>query len=463
MKKMSLKWKVTLWYAGMILLIVALLLGFLLSMSDQLMRTESLSILEDGVWDFIDEIEIEHGSWKLDDDIRFYDGSVVFSLYDEEGRLIAGSVPRDFPDNTTLKAYAAQEIYGDSGKWTTYDAAVPYGDGRILWVRGTYGSETLSMLEHTLFRMILIACPLLAAVALLVGYSITRRALLPMEEIRGTAEEIGGGNDLSRRISTKKATGEVKQLADTFNHMFERLETSFEKERQFTSDASHELRTPVAVILSQSEYALLPDTEPEELREGMEVIHRQAERMSGLLSQLLLLARADNGRAQLTKERVNVSVLAQNVLEETKGRAGQRRIELRLDIEPDLCVLGDRGSLRGVFLNLMENAVQYGREGGWIRLSVTAEKELVVCRVEDNGVGIGPEHLDKIWNRFYRVDTVRGAENGNSGLGLPIVKWTVEQHGGRIDVESRPGEGSCFTVRLPRSEGIEETASRLEE
>lgn len=451
MKRMSLKWKVTLWYAGMLLLLVALLFGFLLSVSDQFLRTESISILEDAVWDFIDEIEIEENDWKLDDDIRFYDGNVVFSLYDESGNLIAGSVPSGFPADTTLKAYAVQELSGASGKWTTYDAAVPYGDGRILWVRGTHGSD-LSMLESLMFRMLLIACPLLILVALLVGYSITRRALLPMEEIRRTAEEIGSGNDLSRRIPAEKATGEVRQLADTFNHMFARLENSFEKERQFTSDASHELRTPTAVILSQAEYALLPDTEPEEMREGLEVIQEQAQRMSGLLSQLLLLARADNGSARLAREPVNLSVLALNALEELSSRAGQQKIELISEITPDLWTDGDRGSLAGALTNLLENAIQYGREGGWVRLSVRSEGNQVVCQVADNGIGMAPEHLDKIWNRFYRVDTVRGSERGNSGLGLPIVKWIVEQHGGTVAVESRPGEGSCFTVRLPKLE-----------
>lgn len=452
MKRMSLKWKVTLWYASMLLLMVVLLFGFLMSVADQLFRSQSVSVLEGAVWDFAKEIDIEDGMWELDDDARFYGNDMVFSIYDEQGRLVAGSVPKNFPEDTMLKANTMQEFSEGFGKWMTYDAAIIYGDGNILWIRGVYSSDMLPALEKLMFRVLLVACPILIAVALLVGYYITRQALLPMEEIRKTAEEIGGGSDLSLRIPIKRARGEVRQLTDTFNNMFARLENSFEKERQFTSDASHELRTPVSVILSEAEYALLPDTEPEEQREGLEIIRQQAERMAALLSQLLLLARADNGRAQLVKEVFDASVLALDALEEMSARASACRIELLSDIQTGLLVQGDRGSLMRVFRNLLENAVQYGKEGGWVMLTASREQGMAVFRVEDNGIGIAPEHLDKIWNRFYRIDTVRGSEYGNSGLGLPIVKWTVEEHGGTIEVESRPGEGSCFTVRLPEAE-----------
>lgn len=452
MKRMSLKWKVTLWYASMLLLLVALLFGFLLSVSDHLLRSQSAVVLEDAVWEFVDEIDIDGGRWELDDDARFYENDVTFSLYDEQGRLVAGSVPKNFPEDTTLKTHTMQEFTEGFGKWMTYDVALLYGESKVLWVRGIYSSDTLPALEGMMFRVLLIACPILIAIALFVGYSITRRALLPMEEIQKTAEEIGGGGDLSRRIPTERTQGEVRKLADTFNHMFERLEGSFKKERQFTSDASHELRTPIAVILSQAEYALLPDTEPEEQREGMEVILQQAKRMSSLLSQLLLLARADNGREHLIREKVDMERLALEALEEMQSRADQHKIELLSDVQPGLYVCGDRGSLMRVFRNLLENAVQYGKEGGFVMLSLSRSQGMVVCQVQDNGIGMETEHLDKIWNRFYRIDAVRGSEHGNSGLGLPIVKWTVEQHNGTIEVESTPGKGSCFTVRLPEAE-----------
>lgn len=451
MKKMTLRWKVTLWYAGMLLLLVVLLFGFLLTTSDRMIRSESSSALEDEVWDFLEEVDVVDGKLHLKENIRFYENGVVFSLYDGQGKLIAGSVPSGFPENTMLKAYTVQEFRNTLGEWTGYDAAIPDGTGGYYWVRGVYGSDTLTTVEQTFQRLLLIACPLLILVALVVGYMITRRALQPIEDIRRTADKIGSGSDLSLRIPAERTQGEVRQLADTFNHMFGRLEQSFEKERQFTSDASHELRTPLAVIRSQAEYALLPDTEPEELREGMEVIHSQAEQMSELLSRLLLLARADNGREQLKKEPVDLSALAQQALEMVRTKAENRGMALQSVIEPGLTVIGDSASLMRAFQNLLENAVQYGRDGGYVRLSLSGDGEQIICKVEDNGIGIAPEHLDKIWDRFYRVDTVRGAADGNSGLGLSIVRWIVEEHGGTITVESEPGMGSCFSVRLPEN------------
>lgn len=451
MKQMSLKWKVTLWYAVMLLIMIFLLFGFLISTSDQLLRSESAEALEEAVWDFVDEVKVnrKEETWSLDDDIRFYEKGIVFSLYDSQGRLIAGSVPTGFPEDTTLKAYALQKISDASEKWTVYDAAIPYGDGKILWARGTYGEDALTTVEGVMLHLLLVVCPLLMAFALLVGYSITRRALLPIEEIRKTAEKIGESGDLSRRIPMERTQGEVRQMAETFNHMFSRLENAFEKERQFTSDASHELRTPTAVILAESEYALLPDTEPEEQKEGLEVIHQQARRMSELLSQLLMLARADHGKETLVKEPAALSDLALEALKEQKKHAEDHQITLKYDIQPGLFVKGDRNSLMRVFRNLLENAIQYGRENGWVYLSVREEDGAVLCRVQDNGIGMEAEHLEKIWNRFYRVDTVRNSGSGNSGLGLPIVKWIVEEHGGTIHAESMPGEGSCFVIRFP--------------
>lgn len=464
MKQMSLKWKITLWYAGILFIMVGLLFLFLFCASERMARSESVSRLEERVWDFVDEIELEHGTWELDDDVRFYESGVTFSLYDDAGRLIAGSVPRGFPEQTTLKSYVSQRLSGKQGKWNVYDAAVPCGNGRTLWVRGIDDVETLTAMERIQRNLLLIICPLLALVALAAGYLITRRALLPAEEIRRTAEEIGESGDLSRRIATGRAGGELRLLADTFNQMFMRLEDAFEKERQFTSDASHELRTPLSVIRSEAEYALLPDVEAWEQREGLEVILEQAEKMSALISQLLMLARADSGREKLKRETADLGEIAASALESVRVQALERGIALEFkrdpvseqgtamepaDALPCIMVNGDRESLCRAIGNLIENAVQYGKDGGWVRVTVCREGELAVCKVEDNGIGIGEADIPRIWNRFYRVDAARETEKGNSGLGLSIVKWIIEEHGGRIKVESTPGQGSCFAVYLP--------------
>ena len=205
-KGLSIKQKVTLWYACMLVLIVLLLFGFIFSISRSLLQRESDSRLEEVVLDFVDDIDFENGSYELDDDIRFYEDGVIFSIYDEQGRLIAGSVPTNFPADTVLKAYSFQTFSTGESTWSVYDAALSQG-GQILWIRGILPSETLFSVERTMLLVLLIACPLLIAVALLVGYSITRRAFLPIEEIRQTAETIGAGGDLSARIPTERTQG----------------------------------------------------------------------------------------------------------------------------------------------------------------------------------------------------------------------------------------------------------------
>ncbi len=448
-KGLSIKQKVTLWYACMLVLIVLLLFSFIFSVSRGLLQKESDSRLEEIVLDFADDIDFEHGQYELDDDLRFYEDGVIFSIYDAQGRLTAGSVPTDFPADTTLKAYSFQTFSAAGNTWSVYDVAIPYGDGEILWIRGILQSETLFSVERTLFLVLLIACPLLIAIALLVGYSITRRAFLPIEEIRQTAEHIGAGGDLSARISTERTQGEILQLAETFNEMFERLETSFEHERQFTSDASHELRTPVAVITSQAEYALLPDATQEEQREGLEIILEQARKMSALISQLLMLARADNGTQQLTMASVDLSLLASMAAEQCQESARQRQIQIICEITPDIQVTGDQSSLIRVFLNLLENAIQYGQNGGFVKLTIFPQGDFAVCQICDNGIGIAEENLERIWQRFYRADPSRNPGGSNTGLGLSLVKWIVEAHHGSIEATSTLGEGSCFIFRLP--------------
>lgn len=446
---LSIKQKVTLWYACMLVLIVLLLFGFIFSISRSLLQRESDSRLEELVLDFADEIDFENGVYELDDDVRFYENGVIFSIYDEQGRLIAGSVPTGFPADTTLKAFSFQTFSASGNAWSVYDAALPYGEDQILWIRGILPSETLFSVERTLFFVLLVACPLLIAVALLVGYSITRRAFLPIEEIRRTAETIGAGGDLSARIPTERTQGEIRQLAETFNEMFSRLETSFEHERQFTSDASHELRTPVAVITSQAEYSLLPDATPEEQREGLEVILEQAQKMSALISQLLMLARADNGTQQLTMAPVDLSLLASMTAEQCREAAARRQIRLDCELAPGIMTEGDQASLVRVFLNLLENAIQYGRPGGFVKLTLAVQNDFAVCSIADDGIGIARENLERIWQRFYRVDPSRNPGGSNTGLGLSLVKWIIEAHHGTIEAESGLGKGSCFTFRLP--------------
>ena len=241
-------------------------------------------------------------------------------------------------------------------------------------------------------------------------------------------------------------------MAHTFDKMMDKLEDSFETEKQFTSDVSHELRTPVTVILSQCEYALQEDTPAQEIKDCIRSIAAQARKMSSLISQLLTLARADKGIQKLHYELLNLSELAEIITEEQKGIASKKGITLETCIQPDILFRGDETMLMRLFINLISNSITYGKENGLTRISLSSDGNLITGSVSDNGIGIEKDKLDKIWKRFYQVNPARSSgEREGAGLGLPMVKWITEAHGGTVCAESTPGSGTVFTFTFPQN------------
>ena len=271
-----------------------------------------------------------------------------------------------------------------------------------------------------------------------------------MDDICTTAGEISSGADLSKRLPEPKSEDEMHQLTCTFNEMFDRLEASFEDEKQFTSDVSHELRTPVSVIIAQCEYALEEDTLSEEQKHEIQIVLRQAKKMSDLISQLLMIARCERGKENFQFEPVDMSMLAEMTLEELSQRAGEKRIHLLSEIEPGLTARGDQMLLTRMLINLVENSIDYGKRNGIVKVSLFKKDGKIRGIVKDDGQGIGAEHLDKIWNRFYRADRSRNSQNQvrGTGLGLSMVRWIVRIHEGQIWVKSKEGEGSEFIFEL---------------
>ena len=447
MKNLSIKVRVTLWYTLLMTLLLAAVLGLLFSLGEQQIVAASQSQLQEIVHDSLDEIEYDDGELEIDDDLRLYQNGVYVIVCDEDGTPVYGTFPTAFLPE--LRQGELQTVQTDSGPWVVYDLKATVEGGASVWVRGVMLQSERTGSLWVLLRLAAILLPLFVVLVALGGWYITVRAFRPVAQMTKTAEEITESGDFSRRIALGRGRDELYQLGRTFDGMLDRLQETFEREKQFTADASHELRTPVAVIASQAEYALRHDDPGEGARQRLEVILAQAQRMSGMIGQLLMLSRADRGQLKLQREPVDLTELAEAICEEARDRAGEREIALHWTLEPDLILPGDETLLARCFLNLLDNAISYGRPGGNVWVTLRRQGQSLVFQVRDDGIGIPEDQLDRVWERFYQVDPARSGDSGSSGLGLSMVRWIAEAHGGRAAVKSRLGEGSTFTVTLP--------------
>lgn len=447
MKRLSITLRVTLLYTLFMVLLTGLSLGFLFHAGAQSRRQTTLDRMQTMAEASRKELEAKDGELEIDRDLEAFDDGVYLSLYDTAGVPLYGFVPREFDNSVIFDDGSLRTVESGGHSWYLYDEQITVEDYGPVWVRSIAAADAFNSTLGTLGKTALLVLPVFVVLAAVCGYLLTRRAFAPVRQITQTAREIGEGGDLSRRIGLTGRKDEIHTLAAEFDAMFARLEQAFDREKQFTDDASHELRTPTAVIFSQSEYAL-QNTHPQgETRAALESIHTQAARMAALLSQLLMLARADKGRQVVQREPVDLSELVEMVAETEAEQAEARNITVQTELEPGVTVQGDETLLMRLLINLTENAIRYGRPGGQVKLTLRRQDGEAVGTVEDDGIGIAPEDLDKIWQRFWQADPARSG--GGAGLGLSMVRWIAQAHGGRVTVQSEPGKGSIFTFFLP--------------
>jgi heavy metal sensor kinase len=305
--------------------------------------------------------------------------------------------------------------------------------------------------RQLLSTLLLILVPGLA-LAVLVGMFISDRALAPVNQIIEEVREISDGRSLHRRLPVPMQKDELGRLAVTLNQMMGRLERSFASLHRFTADASHELKTPLTVVRAGVERAITTPHLPRETLEVLAETLQETKRMAELVDALLTLARADEGIAPLHREPVDLRALLRDTQETGELLAEQAGVAMQV-VTPDAAVVldVDKSRVRQLVLNLLENAVKYTPRGGSVRVTLGGgEDGKVTISVSDSGIGIAPGDLPHIFDRFWRADAARTrtGERSGAGLGLAICKWIAEAHGGRIDVTSRPGRGTTFTVTL---------------
>lgn len=302
--------------------------------------------------------------------------------------------------------------------------------------------------------------PLLVVLASVLGYWLSGRALAPVKRIIELAEQIGLQN-LSQRLEVPKAVDELHRLTVTLNAMLERIESSVKRIRQFTANASHDLRSPVSLIRTHAELALRRTRSESEYRESLGRILSVSEETTQLIERLLTLARADAGAAQLHFTETDLGMLLEKTARQATVLAHSKGLLFSTEICPEQLLLhGDAAAIETLLLAVLDNAVKYTRAGGRVKLCCTANSEAALIEMEDTGIGIAVEDIPRVFDRFFRADQSRSAEIKGSGLGLSIAQWIVEAHKGQIQVESRLGVGSIFRITLPLLTRMEATSSR---
>lgn len=438
MRFLNIKTKITLWYTTFMVALVVTILGVLVEFTDITLLTNQKNQLVEVIEDTIEDI-------KDGDDFDYFDDNVFIITYDKEENYLNGSIPFNFSIDYPLKNGQLQEVGEDKKKFYIYDRRVnpPYGDW--FWVRGVFSDMQINNVTQTIVKAAFILLPILVIISTGIGYFITKKALLPVKKIQETAENISKSNQLSLRIGLPSGSDEIARLGTTIDNMLEKLEKSFLKEKQFTSDASHELRTPVTVILAESEYMLEHGENIEEARESMEVINRQAKKISALINQLLFFSRADKGEMEIKLEKVDIVQTLKDLKSDNTIEANKRNITIEYEnnLENKEYSVDKIMFIRAI-QNILQNAINYGKENGFIKISSFEERGYLAISIEDNGIGIEQENLEKIWNRFYQVEESR--TGSSMGLGLSMVKLIIEKHHGYVDIKSELGVGTTFTL-----------------
>lgn len=317
----------------------------------------------------------------------------------------------------------------------TASAAIPSG----------YAERSL----NTLRMLLCILAPIYFLLSVAGAYLLSKRAIRPITEITHAAEAISAG-DLSRRITGISTRDEVQELADTFNTMLNRLQESFARERQFTSDASHELRTPIAVISACAEELKEHNADGEDAQ-NLSAIQRESDRMNRIISQMLTLTRGYEGRCHIKKEALELDPLVGSVLDELAESAAAAQIRLFNKVPDGSMLYADQSLMTQLLINLIGNSIKYGVPGGKVIVRASVSDEQCILTISDDGIGIQKDDLSHIFERFYRADKAR--DRSGSGLGLSIVKWIVELHEGQISVSSEYGKGTQFDIRFPNHPG----------
>ncbi|OOB79311.1 MAG: hypothetical protein ATN34_02560 [Epulopiscium sp. Nele67-Bin002] len=436
MRRMSITFKLTLLNTLFVSIMVIFILGVILSISETLIIYNGEATLHEVVYDNIEQIRYEDGDWKFDD-VEFEEDGVRSAVFDSDMNMLLGMPTMEFYLEYPFRDGVMQEFNIGADIYILYDRMVPNSD---FWVRGIIILYDVTREIRMLIIFTVLLLPIFVIISTIGCYIIARKSLSPINNIIDTAKTISKGTDLTERINLKSGGQELYDLATTFDEMFDRLEKSFDLEKQFVSDVSHEIRTPITVILAQCDYA--KDCDDEDKAEAFDVITRQATKMKRLVSQLLTLSRMDRGIDKANLKMGNLSELISEICDEQQMIAP---VKLAAYIDEGIMLEFDEMMINRLVINLINNAFKYTNADGYVEVRLHNEGCNIELSVIDTGIGIKAEDIPKIWRRFYQVETARNNKD-SMGLGLSMVAEIVKLHNAKVDVKSQLGVGSWFKI-----------------
>jgi len=334
-----------------------------------------------------------------------------------------------------------------SGDTTILAMPLNYGIGQYVLLVQSSVQEVEDTLQ-LLLRILVLSAVAMTVISATGAWFLTGRVLRPIDEITEKARRITA-HDLSQRLNIA-TQDEFGRLAGTFDGMIARLEASFDRQKRFTSDASHEMRTPLTIMQADISLALRRPRSNDEYKRTLESAQEEVTRLSHIVTDLLTLARLDTDLAQIAHEPVALDELINGVVNGLRPLATDRSILLSYAIDGPATISGDSTRLKQLFINLIDNAISYSPNGGYVHVGLTSTPDWVMVTVKDNGMGIQPYQLEHIFERFYRTEEARLRNHAGTGLGLAIAQGAAQAHQGRIEVSSVVGHGTVFTVLLPR-------------
>ncbi len=457
----SLKTRIAVWYISLsTLILVCLGVALYLIISHSMMNERRALIAQDlakipqvaqrfgnrGMERMLDEAQEEIPLKPADEFVQIFtpDGSYVATSPNLKGRSLpfrpelANSIPSQFE---------AVSISGDASPALLGATNIAL-NGQPYVVAIAASLSNVRAIQRRLLVTLLSLIPAAILLSLIGGALLARQAIEPLDRMTTTAQQISAEH-LTKRIELQRADVELRSLADSFNQMLDRLDQSFKQIRQFTADASHELRTPVSILMGETELAVNNLLDYEECKAALASRREELQRMARIIDDLLALSQFDFAERTLQSKRLDFTDLVIEVCEQQRNQARVKGVELELIDTVPVTIEGDSSRLRQMVRNILDNAIKYTPKGGKVTVELQPSDDgMCVLRVSDTGIGIPESSMPHIFDRFYRVDKARTREEGGSGLGLSIVKEIAEAHGGRIGVQSQVGAGTILTVVL---------------